>query len=106
MSFTNFALKISIYSGNLLSESDDIDTGKTSAVFINLMDNYLDKGYHVFADNYHNLFYLAKDLSVRKTYVSGAMRKDRKGNSNQSWIKTLKKGELLWKSRERVVILK
>ena len=73
-----YVLKISSYLSKI--ESDDNDLGKTAAVFISLIDNCLDKGYHVFAENYYNSFYLANHLTGRKTYLYGKLRKDRKGN--------------------------
>ena len=102
--FDGYVLNIDIYSGK--DDADVNDLGKTAQVFLSLMSEYLDKGYHVYADNYYNSFYLAKHLLGRKTYVSGTLRKDRKGNPTQVMNKRLKKGEVAWMTRDNISVVK
>ena len=44
------------------------------------MTPYLDKGYHVFTDNYYNSVSLTEYLSRHSTYITGTLRADRKRN--------------------------
>ena len=64
-----YILKISIYLDK--SESDDNDFGKTAAVFINSIGNYLDKGYDVLLITIIIPF-LAKYLAGRYKLVPSA----------------------------------
>ena len=45
-------LRISVYSGEGYSDQDNL--GQTGAIVQYLLDDFLDKGYHVFTDNYYN----------------------------------------------------
>ena len=59
---------------------DTPDLGQTGAIVLKLMEDFLGKGYSVFADNFYNSVKLAKHLSKQKTYICGTLRRDRKGN--------------------------
>ena len=87
-------LRVSIYGGKSIKEND---LGKTAGVVIHLMNDYLDKGYSLFTDNYY---------SRRSTYITGTLRKDRKGNPKSVTKAMLKKGEVVWKSQGEVVVCK
>ena len=44
------------------------------------MEDFLGKGYSVFADNFYNSVKLAMHLLKQKTYICGTLPGDRKGN--------------------------
>ena len=71
--YTNdgFVLKTEIYSGTKFADIQSM--GQTAAIVIHLMNLYLDKGYHVFTDNWNNSVPLKKYLSDRKIYITGTL---------------------------------
>ena len=70
-----------IYSG--LPYPDIHDLGQTGAIVLKLMEDFLGKGYTVFADNYYNSVKLTSFMSKKQTYICGTLRSDRKGNSKE-----------------------
>jgi hypothetical protein len=54
--------------------------GLAHRVVVKLLEigNYLNKGYHVFVDNYFMSIPLAKYLFSKETYITGTMRRNRK----------------------------
>ena len=97
-------LRSFIYSG--LPYPDIHDLGQTGAIVLKLMEDFLGKGYTVFADNYYNSVKLTNFMSKKQTYICGTLRSDRKGNPKEVVSKKLKKGEVEWKRRETVVVSK
>ena len=67
-----------ICSGLLYSDTHDL--GQTGAIVLELMEDFLGKGYSVFADNFYNSVKLAMHLLKQKTYICGTLPGDRKGN--------------------------
>ena len=68
------------------------------------MEDFLGKGYSVFADNFCISVKLAKHLSKQKTYICGTLCGDRKGNPKDIVKKKLKKGESVLKRSDDVVV--
>ena len=101
---SGLVLRSFIYSG--LPYPDIHDLGQTGAVVLKLMEDFLGKGYTVFADNYYNSVKLTNFMSKKQTYICGTLRSDRKGNPKEVVSKKLKKGEVEWKRRETVVVSK
>ena len=97
-------LRSFIYSG--LPYPDIHDLGQTGAIVLKLMEDFLGKGYTVFADNYYNSVKLTSFMSKNQTFICGTLRSDRKGNPKEVASKKLKKGEVEWKRRETVVVSK
>ena len=89
-----FVLKTEIYSGTKFADIQSM--GQTTAIVIHLMNPYLDKGYHVFTDNWYNSVPLTKYMSVRKTYITGTLQADRKHQPEAVSKKKLKKGKMLF----------
>ena len=56
-------LKTEIYSGWKFQDPQSL--GQTGAVVLHLMEPYLDKGYHLFTDNWYNSLPLTKNLPHR-----------------------------------------
>lgn len=72
--------------GRLYVTRYDIYTGATESgvehglgynVVMSLMDPYLDKGYHLFVDNFYTSPYLFTSLEQRATYACGTVRSNR-----------------------------
>ena len=43
-----------------------------------LAENYLDKGYRIYFDNFYSTVKLFHNLEIRRTYASGTIRSDRR----------------------------
>lgn len=97
-------MKIKIYSGK--SEEIDDNLGHTIDVVLHLLEDYLDKGYTVYMDNFYNSVTLTKLLTTRKTYVCGTLRNNRKGNPRDVVNRKLKKGEFIWQRNGPVTVCK
>jgi len=93
-----------IYSGQGINDENNL--GQTAAIVLKLMEPYLQKGYHVFTDNYYNSVALTKFLTSQKTYITGTLRKDRKGNPKKVISSKLKKGQMIWRSQGDVSVAK
>ena len=85
---------------------EEHNLGQTVAVMLKLMNPFLNKGYHVFTDNDHNSVALTEFLSKPGTYLTGTLRKDRKGNPKAVTVAKLKKGEMIWRIKDDVSICK
>ena len=58
-------LKVAIYGGQAFSDEQNL--GQTGAIVVHLMSEYLNKGYHLFTDNWYNSVSLTEFLSQKKT---------------------------------------
>lgn len=109
-------LKIFIYKGSASSELSG--TGHTEKVVLALMMDYLNNGHSLFMDSFYNSVSLTKQLLEKKTYVTGTLRLNRKGNPTEVVKKKLKtKGELIvqynsegicvvkWKDRREILAI-
>ena len=97
-------VKVRVYSGESVVDPDSI--GQTGAVVLDLMEQFLDQGYCLDTDNYYNSFELSKHLIKKKTYNCGTLRSDCKSNPKEVTKSKLKKGEVISRSREGVVVSK
>ena len=104
--YTNdgFVLKTEIYSGTKFADIQSM--GQTAAIVIHLMNPYLDKGYHVFTDNWYSSVPLTKLMSDRKTCITGTLRADRKHQPEAVSKKKLKKGEMVFQSSDDITVTK
>ena len=93
-----------ICSGLLYSDTHDL--GQTGAIVLELMEDFLGKGYSVFSDNFYNSVKYIKHLSKQKTYICETRRGDRKGSPRDIVKKKLKKRESVWKRSDDVVVCK
>ena len=62
------------------------------------MEAFLDKGYHLFTDNWQNSLPLTKYMSLARTCITRALTPDRKFIPVDEMKKKLKKGEMILKS--------
>ncbi|KAG5877666.1 hypothetical protein JTB14_015626 [Gonioctena quinquepunctata] len=97
-------MKIKIYRGK--SEETDHNLGHTTDVVLHLLEDYLDKGYTLYMDNFYNSVTLTNLLNTRKTYVCGTLRNKRKGNPRDVVHRKLKKGECIWQQNGPVTVCK
>ncbi|CAK9832785.1 PiggyBac transposable element-derived protein 4 [Anthophora retusa] len=98
-----YVLNVEIYQG----KSDDIDkTPKTSSLVLRLMQQYLNKGHHLFMDNFYNSIELSKKLLEHKTHTTGTLRSNRKGNPEEVTSKKLNKGEHIWRRQGQIYVSK
>nr|XP_047139466.1 piggyBac transposable element-derived protein 4-like [Hydra vulgaris] len=68
------------------------------------MEKFLGKGYHLYTDNFYNSFKLTKHMISQNTYICGTLRTDRKSNPKECTKAKLKRGDVISRSREGVVI--
>ncbi|CAG4944036.1 unnamed protein product [Parnassius apollo] len=61
-------------------KSEGQEGGQTSKIVTDLLDDYLNKGYKVYTDNYYNSVELTRKMSANKTYLCGTLQSTRKGN--------------------------
>lgn len=94
-------LKFCIYAG-----ANDVLSGEghKSKVVMHLMEERLGRGHSLYMDNFYNSVELSKRLLNDKTYVTGTLRADLKGNPKDVTSKTLKKGESFAKYCEGVMV--
>ena len=73
---TGYICGFEVYTGKD-SKCDDPDCTKTTSTVMDLLDstNLLDKGHHVYLDNYYNSLELIEKLPERKTHGCGTVRK-------------------------------
>lgn len=81
-SVSKYCLGFYCYKG--AKSTDDKDSvekyglGFTVVEKLLLMGNYLNKGYHLFTDNFFTSLHLAKSLLKQNTYLTGTIRRNRK----------------------------
>ena len=99
-----YIISCRIYAGIPLPDESNI--GQTAQYVIDLMNPFLNKGYHVFTDNYYNSAELCRYMSEHQTYITGTLRADRKANPKEVTKKKLKKGEMIWRASDDVTVCK
>ena len=102
--YNGLVLTVEAYGGQGFNNEHNI--GQTAAVVLKLMNPFLNKGYHVFTDNYENSVALTEFLSKQGTYLTGTLRKDRKGNQKAVTAAKLKKGVMIWRIKDDVSVYK
>ena len=66
----------------------------------------MNKGYHVFTDNYYNSISLTEYISNHGTYITGTLGKDRKHNPKKVIGEKVKKGDIIWISKNNIIVCK
>lgn len=93
---TSYIYNVSLYSGkDFLADGNDPFTQK---VMLNELSQskLLDKGYHIFTDNWYIKLPLAKELWTRKTFILGTVNKNNKDLSTDVKEKALGRGESIY----------
>ena len=90
------------------AQSLDRDCTKTTKIVLGLMltTGLLDKGHHVYMDNYYTSPELMDELYLRSTYGCGTVRKNRKGLPLAVSSAELKKGEGLFRRNGPLLAIK
>lgn len=70
-----YILNVKKYAGKYVEETSG---SKTKAVVLKLMDPYLNRGHHLYMDNYYNSVDLSHTLLNYKTHSTGTLRSNRK----------------------------
>lgn len=99
-----YVLNIMIYQGK--DENSNEPGGKTQKIVETLMKPYLDKGHHLFMDNFYNSVTLSNYLLSKQTHVTGTLRADRKFNPKEVTQSKLKKGDIIWRRKGDVYVTK
>ena len=85
---------------------DENNLGQTAATVLKLMTPYLDKGYHVFTDNYHSSVSLTEYLSHHSKYITRTRRADRKRNPKKVIKEKVQKGDMIRRSKNDITVCK
>ena len=97
-------LNVRVYSSESVVDPNSL--GHTGAVLLDLMEQFLDQGYCLYTDKYYNSFELSKHLIKKKTYNCGTLRSYRKANPKEVTKRKFKKGKVISRSREGLVVSK
>ncbi|KAK9695310.1 Transposase IS4 [Popillia japonica] len=97
-----FTYHVKIYCG-----SDKIDgMSVATKVVLELMGDCLGKGATLFTDNWYTSVELAENLLARNTHLVGTLRRNRKGLPVEVVSAKLKKGEIIAREKNGIVVLK
>lgn len=109
------SLKLIVYAGS--ADPQFSGSQHTQKVVFGLLQEKLGVGHSLYMDNFYNSVKLANDLLENKTYVTGTLRANRKGNPAEVVAKKLNKGELVaqfnaegicvikWKDRREILAI-
>lgn len=100
---SGYVLNLEIYQGKTESLEQ---TSKTGDLVLRLMKKYLNKGHHLYMDNFYNSFELSKTLLDYSTHTTGTLRFNRKGIPKEIKSAKLKKGEHIWRRIEQTYVSK
>ena len=70
------------------------------------MENFRGKGYHLYTNNFYNSFELAKYMLTQNTYICGILRSAHKSNPKEVTKAKLKKGDVVSRSRDGIIVSK
>ncbi|KAG8287843.1 zinc finger protein [Homalodisca vitripennis] len=107
-SVSKYCVKFFCYKGKASNEDKEQmkKYGLGPSIVMKLLEaaNYLRKGYHVFIDNFFTSIQLANVLYSQETFVTGTIRRNRKGLP-QSIKKKFSVGEKLYNKKRNLVAL-
>jgi len=98
-----YVLSAEIYKGKNI---ENTSSSKVNDLVIRLMKPFLNKGHHLFMDNFYNSVGLSKILLENKTHTTGTLRSNRKLNPKQITGKNirLKKGDHIFKRKGPIYV--
>ncbi|KAJ8930820.1 hypothetical protein NQ314_016352 [Rhamnusium bicolor] len=94
-----YVLNLQIYSRK---SKEAKGLSKLETLVTSLMELYLDRGHHIFTDNFYNSVALSKKLLKKKTHTTGTLRSDRRNNPKATL--KLKKREHKWQRCGKVYV--
>ena len=89
---TGYCQQFQIYTGKI---DGNPEKGLAKRVVLDLLENYLDKKFHVYWDNFYSTKELFDVLEKKQTYACGTVRKDR-GNFPDTFHQKLKRGQMVF----------
>lgn len=101
-----YVINIEVYKGKMNRDENDSTRTILQNLVLRIMDPYLDKGHHLYMDNYYNSIALSTILLSRKTHTTGTLRSNRVGVPHEISKKKLKKSEHIWRRCNNVYISK
>ena len=102
-SSNGYCCQLELYTGAVEEVSPK---GKIYDLVMRLMNSYLNKGHHLYVDNYYTSPVLFSDLFNQDTGACGTMRKNRKGVPTAVKDKKLKKGESIAMTNGTLQVMK
>ena len=102
--YDGLVLTTEAYSGQGFNDENNLF--QTAPTVLKTMTPFLNKGYHVFTDNYCNSVSLTEYLSNHGTYITGTLRKNRKRNPKKVIGEKVKKGVMIWRSNNDIIVCK
>lgn len=97
-----YTYNLKIYCGN----DKDPTVSASTKIVMELMQPLLHQGRILYTDNFYTSINLARELLKQKTHLVGTLRKNRKLNPIEVSTKKLKKGEIIARESNGVVVLK
>lgn len=70
------------------------------------MEPYLNKGHHLYMDNFYNSVTLSNKLLAHKTHSTGTLRSNRAGNPNEVTKAKVKRGDHIWRRSNDIYVSK
>ena len=106
--FNGILLDFIVYHGNLAQGLVRMEEGclTTERIPVTLMQNYLEKGHHLFMDNFYTLLPLAKYFLEHRIHVTGTVRDSRKHFPTELKSLCLGKGSAAFYQHDDLVITK
>ena len=104
---TGYICEFEVYTGK--DSTHDAECTKTTSTVMDLLDSIklLDKGHHVYFDNYYNSPELIEKLLERKTHACGTVMKDLWGLPKAvSRAKLTKRGQIVLCRKGNLLALK
>ena len=111
---SGYCTGLEIFTGNknsrCIKKSKPIDPGctVTTKLVLGLLQkcNLLDRGYHVYMDNYYTSVELMEEMYLRSTFGAGTCRSNRKGLPKALTEVKLKTGEMCFRRSDTMLALK
>ena len=97
-----------VYHGNMADSLVEMGDGAllTERIPTTLMQRYLNKGHHLFIDNYYTSLPLAKHLLQNCTHVTGTIKENRKKFPDELKVLNLERGQAAFYQSNDIVIAK
>lgn len=99
-----YVLNIEIYKGK--DSCEVVKSSKVDSLVLRLMKPYLDKGHHIYMDNFYNSATLSNKLMSQKTHITGTLRSNRRENPKEVTTAKLQRGEIIWRRSNDIYVLK
>lgn len=99
-----YILNIEMYKGK--TNRDDVGSSKIDSLVLRLMEPYLNKGHHLYMDNFYNSVTLSNKLLVQKTHSTGTLRSNRSGNPQEVTKAKLQRGSHIWRRSNNIYVSK